>query len=90
MKIGYKRLSTLKSSGRNASNPLTMPDSLKRKIKSYAKAEGGKRPKIEKLKAAKTKPSTKAEAKIEPETPPRQNRAQVAQPAAKPGNGSAF
>ncbi|CAG5108098.1 Oidioi.mRNA.OKI2018_I69.chr1.g3631.t1.cds [Oikopleura dioica] len=84
VKIGYKRLSTLKSSGRNASNPLTMPDSLKRKIKSYAKAEGGKRPKIEK-KAAKTKPSTKSvESKIEPETPPRQNRAQVAQPAAKP------
>ncbi|CBY31564.1 unnamed protein product [Oikopleura dioica] len=98
VKIGYKRLNSLKKSGRNASNPLTMPESLKRKIKTYASLESGKRARISNSDKSSTKSSKKAlqsatvpvpakietpVVKIEAEIPARRSK-----PQAKPVNGS--
>jgi len=103
VKIGYKRLNSLKKSGRNASNPLTMPESLKRKIKTYANLEGGKRARIsnsEKTTAKSSKKShqsttvtlpTKMETsvvKIEAEMPPRRSEPQAKPDPPKPTNVS--
>lgn len=103
VKIGYKRLNSLKKSGRNASNPLTMPESLKRKIKTYASSEGGKRARISNSDKSSAKSSKKSHqpttvtlptkmetsvVKIEAEMPPRRSEPQAKPDPPKPTNVS--
>jgi len=103
VKIGYKRLNSLKKSGRNASNPLTMPESLKRKIKTYASLESGKRARISNSDKSSTKSSKKAlqsatvpvpakietpVVKIEAEIPARRSEPQAKPDPPKPTNVS--